>query len=139
MADQAPTKKYLKELVADTKVRMVKMAIHYGLPQSDIPERNWFKLTQVLTSKSFDEARDLATKAYDSMFVCVLSMWAKKEIPGPTTPESLEKKAKQAEGLARMLEKKGEDDAAKKQRLKADDFLKEADALRHTNNTQESL
>ena len=139
MADQAPTKKYLKELVADMKGQMVKMAVHYGLPQSDIPERNWLKLSQVLTAQSYDEARDLATKAYDSMFVCVLSMWAKKEIPGPTTPESLEKKAKQSEGLARMLEKKGDDDAAKKQRLKADGFLKEADALRRTNNQPESL
>lgn len=138
MVEPCPTKKELKALVSETKDRMVKMSIHYGLPANEIPERNLAKLSLVLSSKSYDEARDLAAKAYDSMFVCVLSMWAKKEIPGPTTPESLEKKAKQAEGLARMLENKGGDDAAKKQRLKAGCFLKEADALRQSNYSQEN-
>ena len=132
------SKKYLKDLVKQTKSKMISTAAHYGLPEADIPDRYYQKLALVLNAKDYEEAGQLANKAWDSFFICVLSMWAKKEIPGPTTPESLEKKAKQAEGLARMLEKKGDDDAAKKQRLKADGFLKEADALRQSNNSQES-
>lgn len=108
---------------------MVRMAEQYGLPPDDIPERNLRKLALVAGAKTYDEAADLAKKAKDSLFLCVLVMWGKKQIPGPTTIESLERDAKKADGLARMLEDKGNDDAAKKQRKKADELRKQADKL----------
>lgn len=123
------TKKYLKEVMEQTKARMLSTAAHYGLPKEDIPERYHQRLSDILSSKDYEEARLAANKVWDNFFVCVLSMWAKKEIPGPKTPESLEKKARQAESLAKMLVNKGDDDAAKKQLKKAEAFRKEAAAM----------
>jgi hypothetical protein len=117
-------------LISSIEKEMVKMAEHYGLPENDIPQRNLNKLALVLGAKTHDEAALLAKGALDSFFITVLWMWAKKMIPGPTTRESLEKGAKQADSLAKMLENKGHDDAAKKQRARAAKLRKEANELR---------
>lgn len=122
-------KKYLKGIVEQTKARMLSTATHYGLPEEDIPDRYYQQLSEVLKATDYEDARLIANKVWDKFFICVLSMWAKKEIPGPKTPESLEKRAKQAESLARMLENKGDDVAAKKQFKKAEAFRKEAAAM----------
>ena len=122
-------KKYLKEVVAQTKARMLSTAEHYGLPEEDIPDRYHQQLSDILKATDYEEARISASKVWDKFFICVLSMWAKKEIPGPKTPENLEKRARQAESLAKMLVNKGNDEAAQKQFKKAEAFRKEAAAM----------
>lgn len=121
---------YLCLLIRETEKKILATAEYYGLPEEEIEDRIWRKLGLVESATTAEEAAELAKKAWDSLFVHVLVLWGKKKIRGPATEENFEKKAKQADGLADFQERKGNDEAAKKQRQRAAGLRKEAEALR---------
>lgn len=125
-----PTPEHLHQLISVTEKKMVETSLEYGLAENDIPDRNLQKLALIAKATTHVEAATLARKAWDSLFLTVLVMWKNKKITGPITADSLEKTAKQAEGLATMLENKGHEEAAKKQKVKAAGLRKEAMTLR---------
>jgi hypothetical protein len=93
---------------------------YYGL--DEVPERILLKLDKVVTEKDDAKARDLARRAWKSMEICCLAAWARGRTPGPPTRENIERRARNAESLAKMLEAKDQPSAAVKQRQRAADL-----------------
>lgn len=120
----------LKELQQRSLVEMKSTAEHYGLPE--LHDRHMEKLQKVLTAQTYEEGEALAKRATDSVFLTCLSAWSSKRIPGPRTPEILEKKAKQADSLAKFQESRGNDKDAAKQKDRAERLRNEAGVLRGT-------
>jgi hypothetical protein len=125
------SKTSLKMLFDETQQSMLKEADTYGLPRSEIEPRHWAKAKLVLSAPNLVEAQLASNRAISSLHVhlLVLTHYAKR-IPGQRTPENLEKKAKQAEGIAKMQEKFGKTEAAEQQRTKAKTLRSEAEKLR---------
>jgi hypothetical protein len=73
----------------------------------------------VVMEKDDDKARDLAHRAWKCMEMHCLAAWARGRAPGPPTRENLERRARNAESLASMLESKDQPIAAAKQRARA--------------------
>lgn len=121
---------HLDKLYKDTLAEFERVASYYGLPAEGITERHKAKARAILTAPDCDEAAVLAKKAVNSLCLTCLTEWAAKRIPGPRTPEALEKRAKQAEGLAKLQESKGNDKAAARQLKRAEDLRKEAAEMR---------
>lgn len=58
-------------------------------------------------------------KAKDAALSSALYLWARGEARGPNTPDNLLRIAKKAESLAQFLDKRGDEDAADRQRARA--------------------
>ena len=57
------------------------------------------------------------------------AMWADGKVAGPDTPESLERRATQADNLVKMFEKKDDAPGARKQRVRAAALRAQAAAI----------
>lgn len=98
---------------------ILKLAEYYRY-SGDIDDRVWIKADKCLSATTPEEANTAIAEAAKSAQVYFLSLWGSKKAAGPATPESFEKQAKSAESLAKMFEKKGDDEAAQKQRDRAE-------------------
>jgi hypothetical protein len=78
------------------------------------------KFQAILGAPDSATALDLVKKAQDAALLSVLAAWAAGRIDGPTNERTLEKRIKRAESLANMLDRKGQLDAADRQRERAD-------------------
>ena len=115
----------------ETENQMNEVADYYGLPRADIEERIKEKARKVLEAATLSEAQELSKKAIDCLHTaCLVLAYYSKRIPGPRTPEALEKKAKKAESLAKFQESRGNDEAAAKQRARAEKLKNDAKELR---------
>jgi hypothetical protein len=125
------SKASLKSLFDETQEVLLLEADRYGLPRGQIEPRIWAKARLILAATTAVEAQTASKRVISSLrfHLQVLSYYAHR-IPGPCTPETLEKKAKQAESLAKMQEKFGKDEAAAKQRLRAKTLLAKAETMR---------
>lgn len=123
----------LNLLHIETWKEMEEVATLYGLPLEDIEERHKLKAKLILTAPDLSTAQEMSKKAVESLRMsCSVLAYYLKRIPGPKTPESLEKKAKQAENLAKFQESLGKDEAATKQKVRAESLRAEAASLRET-------
>jgi len=82
-----------------------------------------------------DSPTGLADAAVRKMEMACLAAWARGEIAGPDTPESLERRAKQADNLARMFEKKEDHVGARKQQRRAEALRQQAAAATRSKET----
>ncbi|NDC23769.1 MAG: hypothetical protein EB120_09495 [Proteobacteria bacterium] len=98
------------------------MAEHYGYDKPP-PENAAKAMNEILLAKDESEGLRAFQRAKEICLVSILSAWAKGRIPGPESVLNLEKRAKKAESLAKMLAEKGMDEASKGQ-------LQRAQALR---------
>lgn len=96
-------------------IDMAKYYNHYD----EVEDRIWLKLDELLVSKTGAEATEKVRRLRDSISMYFSSLWNKKKIAGPDTPENLERQAKTAERVANLHIDKGNDEAAKKQFEKA--------------------
>ena len=100
----------------------------YGL--EEVPENVATCLASV-TARGQKEPFAAAEAAVRKMEIACLAAWARGKVAGPDSPESLERRAKQAESLAKMFEKKDDRANQRKQLKRAEAFRKQAqDAAR---------
>jgi len=95
-------------------------------PEGDgagIDERFEAKLQALLVA---DNQQATAERIRDSFQIHLLSDWAKKKIDGKPSVLMYQRKAKRARSLAKMLEKKGDQAAARAQLTQALEFEKMA-------------
>lgn len=111
---------------ATAQREILDLAAHYRL-HDEMDPRIWKKLDMVLRARDLAEAHVLAKKATESAFLHCLSAWSKKKADGPPNQRNLEKQAQKAESLAEMLDKKGDSDAAEKQRRRAEELRQQAE------------
>ena len=113
-----------KQLQKDTRRQVQELADQYGLEA--IPANVEACLLAIPKDPS---PAYLATAALRKMEMACLAAMARGEVAGPDSPESLERRARQAEGLAKMLVKKEDPKAAARQLKRAESFRKQAAAL----------
>jgi uncharacterized lipoprotein len=131
VTDPNEVKSAVQRIYASTKGEIERMVAHYGGTMKDVLEtRHWEKIDSILDARSRMEALELSEKAMEKVRTSLIGMWARKKIPGPQTPENYEKKAKKAESLVKMQEKKGNDAAAERQRRRAHELRARAAQLR---------
>lgn len=114
-------------LTRETRKNCLALAEKYGL--TEIPENVEMRLKVAQAEKDLARSTQLARKAINSMEIACLAAWARGEVDGPDSPRALEAKARSADGLVRMLEKKGEHEAAEKQRNRAKELRERALAM----------
>lgn len=110
------------------------MAEHYGYEKP--PPANVQRAMQAILDAPTPEASRQATeRAKEIGLVAILSAWAKGKISGPESVLNLEKKAKKADSLAKMLLEKGMVELANSQKARAEqmrarikELLKEKEA-----------
>jgi hypothetical protein len=112
-----PSVIYRLQLCRDYTALMERDCAYYGV--DEIPERVILKLDKVLGEKDDTKAREFAHRAWKSMEMFCLAAWARGRAPGPPTRENIERRARNAESLAKMLEAKDQPIAAAKQRQRA--------------------
>jgi hypothetical protein len=117
---------YNKSVFKDTAAKLQAMGEEYGLEHA--PENVKRALKDILTSEYPDIK---SASALMKMEMACLAAWSRGEIDGPDSVESLERRAKQAESLAKMMDKKDNPKGAKKQRDRAA-VLRERAALQST-------
>lgn len=98
----------------------------YGL--EGVPENVRLTLASV-TARGTPDPTAAGEAAVRKMEIACLAAWARGKVAGPDSPESLERRAKQAESLAKMFEKKDDPKNAKKQRTRAEGFRKQAASM----------
>lgn len=128
----------LGELHAQGQRDIKKMAEHYRYPVDDIDERIWQSLDRVLHAKDITEGYELLKKAIDKFDIHCLASWSRGKIKGPASEAALEREAKQAESLSKLLREKVGDEAADKQLERASTIRSEAKKLKKTANQVES-
>lgn len=117
-----PSATSIGELHMQAQRHIIALGAFYGRSLEDLLEldgRLWEQLDKALDAPSLSESREIVINTLDKTFTHLLTLWGKKKIDGPQTPENLEKRAKVAERVASMLEDKDNDAAAKKQKEKA--------------------
>lgn len=113
----------------EAEARLEKISNYYGV-KTGVPDRFKVRLQQLLEQSISDEDKYLALKRiYKSMELHALAEWANGRATGPLTPSNLEAKAKQAESLAKLLDKKGKPQAAAEQMKKAEALRAEASEI----------
>lgn len=122
IGDRKLTQKEVKQYWTDL--------VEYYQHPPEMPENVKLCYDSILQAKDLDEVAAVAERCQQKMQVMVLGAWARKRIPGPKTEANLEKQAKSAEGLAKMLESKGHAEAAERQRARATALATEAEQVR---------
>jgi len=112
------TKRDAKAIYKRTLERLEELRVEYK--GTEVPDRIILKAEKVLAAASAADALELGEKAYQSMFVNLLYLWGQGKIEGKPSAVEIEKKARGAENLANMLESKGLEKQAEKQRLRAE-------------------
>lgn len=112
----------------EAQKRVQALQEQYGL--EEVPANVTAALASITARGTPDPAAQ-GDAAVRKMEMACLAAWARGEVTGPDTPESLERRAKQADNLARMFEKKGDAAGKRKQVKRAEQLRKQAaDAAR---------
>ncbi len=115
----------LGELHQEGQRKILQIAEHYQCPEDLIDEKYWIELDRILQVPTLEEAREVFQRVIERVDAFCTALWGKKKIKGPTTPESLEQQARNAESLAKMFDRTDpEETRAEKQRQRAE-FLRE--------------
>lgn len=117
----------LQAVYATTVADVEQMRLDYQGNQ--VEDRHQDKLRAILSAPSLEAAQVAAKRARDSVLTWYLSEWSKGKIPGRVTVHSLERDANAAEGLAKMLDTKGDPEAADRQRQRARELRLSARAM----------
>lgn len=107
-----------QELYDSTFNEFVCHAKAYGL-ESGVPDHVDSRLVLVLSCPESEIVRVLQ-KAKSIMEVHILAQWARGRASGPPSFRNDEIKAKRAESLAKMFERKGQVELAQKHRVRAE-------------------
>lgn len=102
---------------------------HYGHDGSR-PLRIQGRLQAILAAPDLAAAQEALRKFRDSAFIYLMSEWKKHRIPGPDEPRNWEKKARQAQSLAKMFGRRGDLARAQIQQDKAEQYLQRAAQLK---------
>ncbi len=86
-------------------------------------------LEKILVAETPMAAKHISDKLLESALTSYLAAWARGDIKGKTTPESLRRDAQAAINLASFLDKKEQTKAADGQRKRAEELLREADIM----------
>lgn len=123
---------FLKDLTKQVEEQWEEQAAHYGW-DGPMSETIANKIQAILRAPTEDAGIELQRRAIDTIQIMILGAWARGKIPGPLSRYSLERRIKQAESLVKMLEAKGQNDAAQTQlerveqlREQLEDFLAQA-------------
>jgi hypothetical protein len=121
-----------KRLEKATRRACQLMAAQYGVEKGlPLPENIETRLGRMLDPGETDAWVNAAVnKIPAAMEIGLLSAWAQGKIDGPETVDSLEQRARSADGLAKMLAKKGQDEAANKQRARAKELRDRKEKLK---------
>ena len=111
------TKEDRLDLKRDVTLQVRSVGDTYGMDA--IPENVQRRLDAIVTAPTEEEALRQAQKAPDSMEIACLAAWSRGKIAGPDSPEALERRAKQAESLVAMFNKRGDQENADKQLARA--------------------
>ena len=108
----------MKQIHENFQQHWADLAEHYGYDKP-APPNVVRAMDQILNADNEATAMNAFAKAKEIALVAILSAWAKGRIPGPESVLNLEKRAKKADSLARMLADKGLEEAAQSQRERA--------------------
>lgn len=98
-----------------------------------LPDKTIERLQQFQACKTIEEAQQLSKKTIERNQIHFLAAWANGKIRGRVTVLSLERAAKEADGLVAFLTKKGLNDQAESQRQRAAKIRDEIDAFKKGN------
>lgn len=107
-----------QEMYARAMQKWVALAEHYGY-EKPVPENVDRCMKAILDAPDLSTASKALERAEHVALVAILAAWAKGRIPGPESVLNLERRAKKAESLAKMLEEKGQVESANNQRARA--------------------
>jgi hypothetical protein len=116
--------RYNKRVHKDTLAKVKDIAEKYGL--EEVPDHVKKALDVILESEHPNIKADGVLMKMET--ICS-ALWADGKVTGPDTPESLERRATQADNLVKMFEKKEDADGAKKQRARAASLRAQAAAM----------
>lgn len=108
----------MRQIHENFQQHWAELAEHYGYDKP-APPNVVRAMDHILNADNEAAAMEAFGKAKEIALVAILSAWAKGRIPGPESVLNLEKRAKKADSLARMLEEKGLQDAAQSQKERA--------------------
>ena len=122
---------YLKRLEAEVKAHWDELGDYYGFDE-DRPPHIVNRICAMHVAVDLESAETAFGRIKQAMLIHILAQWAKGKADGPDKAETWEKKAKQAESLAKMLEKKDDIEGARKQYIRADGFRERAERMAKT-------
>jgi len=120
-----------QEMYQESCAYWLSQSVYYGY-DGDKPLNVVKRLQAILGAPDEEKAQEALRKARGAIEMSLLAAWGSKRIPGPNLPETWEKKAKQQENLAKMLEKKGQPDQADERLRQAEEFRARAAKLKGT-------
>ena len=106
---------------------------YYG-HDGDRPMHVVRRLQAILGAVDLETAQAAAKKAEEVMFMCLMNLLAKHRIPGPDDPLNWEKRGKNAQSLAKMLESKDDIAGARSQFIRAEECFAKAASLKKRKN-----
>lgn len=118
----------LEPLRAEAEEWIRNVMVEYAAPT--FPEMGTKWLGRLLCATTRKEAEYLAKKAITHAHLELLMAWRNHRIRGPINSTTAETRAKAAEDLATMLDKKGQREQAESQRARAAEIRFEAKLLR---------
>lgn len=108
----------MKQIHDNFQQHWSELAEHYGYDKP-APPNVVRAMDHILKAEDEATAMQAFVRAKEIALVAILSAWAKGRISGPESVLNLEKRAKKADSLARMLADKGLEEAAQSQRERA--------------------
>lgn len=111
------------------------LAEHYGY-EKPVPANVQRAMQAILDAPTAEECKVAAERAKEISLVAILSAWAKGKISGPESVLNLEKRAKKADSLAKMLMEKGMTEAADGQRARAQEIRQRIKELLQEKNNE---
>jgi hypothetical protein len=122
--------------IEEVKLALYRQAEQYWADETDYygydlkrPENVIARMKAIKDAVDVQAAQDAFKRCKQTMEVMILGAWASGKIPGPTNVFTLQKRAKKAENLALMLERKGLYDQANSQRARARELRRQLDEL----------
>lgn len=116
-----------RELYREARTYWEEQADHYGW-EDPMPDHMLNKAQRIMAAVDLETASQAVAKFKVSTEWAMLGAWSRRAISGPNTPESLARRAKRAESLAKMLDDKGLHEQAEQQRARARDLYQASKA-----------
>lgn len=120
----------LQKVLKQARLDFLAQCSEYGAIPLDTPARIVALYEAILDADTLPVGLAAAESAKKSAETWLLSEWGAGKIRGKPTVHSIEREAKSAEGLAKMLSAKGQQDAADRQLERAAELRDEAANLR---------
>ena len=117
-----------KALYDEARSHWEDLCSYYGADDSlDMGLHVQKRMQAILGAVDLETATTALARSKAASLMAVLYLWAERRIPGPDRYLTWVRQAKRAETLAKMLDAKGQPDAAARQRQRAGEFWDKAE------------